>query len=54
MAKVRTERRTRTQQVHIDRRKGDDDVVEHVIRGVRCISGREMSVGRTARSRLQR
>ncbi len=33
--KIRSERRTHNRQMRIDRRKGDDDVIEHVIRGVK-------------------
>jgi hypothetical protein len=33
--KARSERRTHHRQMQVDRRKGDDDVIEHVIRGVR-------------------
>ena len=33
--KIKEERRHRDQEVRVDRRKGDDDLVEHVIGGVR-------------------
>jgi hypothetical protein len=33
--KNRSERRTHSRHMQIDRRKGDEDVIEHVIRGVR-------------------
>jgi len=35
--RVRIERRFHTRAVHIDRRKGDDDVIEHVIRGIQRV-----------------
>jgi hypothetical protein len=32
---TRAERRTKVREMHIDRRKSDADVIEHIIRGVR-------------------
>jgi hypothetical protein len=34
LVKKTPERRTHNRQMRIDRRKGDDDLIEHVIRGV--------------------
>jgi hypothetical protein len=48
--KTRSERRTHNRQMRIDRRKGDDDVIEHVIRGVRWSYVRSTADDRQPRS----
>jgi len=40
---LRPERRTHVRQVHVDRRKGDAEVIDHVVRGIRLVERRATS-----------
>jgi hypothetical protein len=42
---TRPERRKARREMHVDRRKSDFDIIEHVVRGVRCDYVRPISDG---------
>jgi len=49
--KARAERRRERREVHIDRRKSDYDVIEHIVRGVRLTGIRATGDDRPPRTR---
>jgi hypothetical protein len=51
MKEVRGERRTHVREVRVDRRKSDDDIIEHIIGGVRWSYVRSTSDDRPPRRR---
>jgi hypothetical protein len=51
---TRAERRRERREVHIDRRKSDLDVIEHIVRGVRPADLRVTSDDRPLRSRSRK
>jgi hypothetical protein len=51
---TRAERRRERREVHIDRRKSDLDVIEHIVRGVRTSDLRVTSDDRPLRTRSRK
>jgi hypothetical protein len=51
---TRAERRRERRKVHIDRRKSDFDVIEHIVRGLRPADLRATSDNRPPRTRSRK
>jgi hypothetical protein len=51
---ARFNRRTHSRPVRVDRRRDDEDIIERVIRGLRCPSARSVRDDRRAESRSKK